>query len=87
MVDGVALDSYSIHLWMSGLTWSSFPMPIWHKEKVHVRCGCDLLAKKHLDPSVMPPKMNKCPKKGTISKGNFIFQPLSFRGYVSFFGE
>ena len=30
-------------------------------------------------------KINECtPKKGSISKGNFIFQPSIFRGYVSF---
>ena len=27
------------------------------------------------------------PKKGTISTGKFIFQPLIFMGYVSFWGE
>ena len=26
------------------------------------------------------------PKKGTVPKGNFIFQPLFFRGHVSFHG-
>jgi len=32
------------------------------------------------------PRKLTCPQKGTISKGNFIFQPLTFWGYVSFRG-
>ena len=31
-----------------------------------------------------PHKISTFPQKGTISKVNFMFQPLIFRGYVSF---
>ena len=34
--------------------------------------------------TITPPKnLTKSPKKGTISRGNFIFQPSIFRGYVN----
>ncbi len=33
------------------------------------------------------PRKLTCPLKGAISKGNFIFQPLIFRGRVSFRGS
>ena len=33
-------------------------------------------------PLYLPKKMNISPKKGTISKGNFVLQPLIFRGYI-----
>lgn len=35
--------------------------------------------------SIPTPKMNECPQKGTIFKGNFIFHAQLFRGHASFF--
>ena len=40
------------------------------------------ISKKHVDPSITPPKINECSNKRDHFNRNFIFQPLIFRGYV-----
>ena len=80
------LDLFSPPQDASGLTWGVEIQTFTPKKNGQTN-KVTMEKKKQPWMKMYPLKINMSPKQETISKGNLIFQPLIFKGYLSFPGE